>query len=363
MLAALAVDPQPWRDAPEVGERGNGRVGLPHHRRSMELFAQAVKPLGLVASLTLRKIFTSGLGSPSRSIARRSLGPREDNMRVRPKSERQKQTFEWGRKSFHEETRTLARFRHPSIVRVTRVFEALSTAYMVMDFETGEPLEAWLKGLGRPPTQTELDTSSIARRPGDDARSQFLHRDIAPDNIIVRADGTPVLLEFGAAGRAVAEMSRALTGIVKAGCSPHEQYAIDSRHQGPWSDIYALGATFYRAVAGKQPDEATLRVADDQLAPAAVAAVGIYRSGFLNAIDACLKLRPNERPQSVAQVRPMLLGQETRRIPHTARIAEMGNIEGAIKAGRLGKVMDYRGSGVSSLGWLVWRVRVRTTVC
>src|SRR5262249_54592941 len=96
---------------------------------------------------------------------------------------------------------------------------------------------------------------------------------------------------------------------------------------------------------------------------AAVAAVGNYRSGFLNAIDACLKLRPNERPQSVAQVRPMLLGQETRRIPHTARIAEMGNIEGAIKAGRLGKVMDYRGSGVSSLGWLVWRVRVRTTVC
>ena len=101
-------------------------------------------------------------------------------------------------------------------------------------------------------------------------------------------------------------MSRALTGIVKAGYSPHEQYSSDSRLQGPWSDLYALGGTLYRAVTGSPPVEATLRVDMDRMAPAAVAAIGTYRPGFLAAIDACLKVKHAERPQSVAQLRPML---------------------------------------------------------
>ena len=114
-----------------------------------------------------------------------------------------------------------------------------------MDFEAGEPLEAWLKGLGHQPAQPELDriTAPLLDALEMMHAESFLHRDIAPDNIIIRADATPVLLDFGAARRAVAEMSRTLTGIVKAGYSPHEQYATDSRLQGPWSDIYALGAT------------------------------------------------------------------------------------------------------------------------
>ena len=85
----------------------------------------------------------------------------------------------------------------------------------------------------------------------------------------MRADGTPVLLDFGAARRAVAEMSRTMTGIVKAGYSPHEQYSSDSRLQGPWSDLYALGGTLYRAVTGQPPEEATLRVDEDHMPPAA----------------------------------------------------------------------------------------------
>ena len=104
-------------------------------------------------------------------------------------------------------------------------------------------------------------------------------------------------------------MSRSLTGIVKAGYSPHEQYSSDGRLQGPWSDIYALGGTLYRAVTGRTPEEATLRVDVDHMPPAAQAAKGTYRPGFLSAIDACLKVRHAERPQSVAQLRSMLLGQ------------------------------------------------------
>ncbi|HEY7084341.1 MAG TPA: serine/threonine-protein kinase [Hyphomicrobiaceae bacterium] len=237
------------------------------------------------------------------------FGDRDSTMSVKPKSDRHKQTFQWGRSNFLQEARTLARFEHPSIVRVTRVFEANSTAYMVMRFEQGHSLEDWLAGLGRSPTQEELDRIVA---PILDAlqmlhAENFLHRDIAPDNIVVRADGTPVLLDFGAARRAVAEMSRTLTGIVKAGYSPHEQYSVDGRLQGPWSDIYALGGTLYRAVTGKTPEEAALRVDEDHMPAAAKAARGHFRPEFLSAIDACLKVRHSERPRSVAQLRPMLL--------------------------------------------------------
>ena len=190
------------------------------------------------------------------------FGDRDATMSVQPKSDLCKRTFEWGRSNFLQEARTLARFEHPNIVRVTRVFEANSTAYMVMRFEQGRNFEAWLTSLGRPPTQDELDaiTAAVLRALETMHAANFLHRDIAPDNIIVRADGSPVLLDFGAARRAVAEMSQSVTGIVKPGYSPHEQYSSDSRLQGPWSDFYALGGTLYRAIAGRPPEEATLRV-------------------------------------------------------------------------------------------------------
>jgi hypothetical protein len=241
------------------------------------------------------------------------FGDRDRTMSVRPKSDRHRQTFDWGRSNFLQEARTLARFEHPSIVRVTRVFEANSTAYMVMRFEQGASFESWLSHLGRPPTQEELD-SIIA--PLLDAlqmmhAANFLHRDIAPDNVIIRTDGTPVLLDFGAARRAVAEMSHSLTGIVKAGYSPHEQYATDGRRQGPWSDLYALGGMLYRAVVGRPPEEATLRFDEDHMATAVSSAKGNYRRQFLQAIDTCLKVRHSERPQSVAQLRPMLLGSKS----------------------------------------------------
>jgi serine/threonine protein kinase len=241
------------------------------------------------------------------------LGGRDATLSVRARSEQHQKTFALGRKSFLREARTLARFRHPSIVRVARVFEALSTAYMVMDFEEGQPLEQWLRGLRRAPTQQELDRIAD---PILDAlemmhAQSFIHRDIAPDNIIIRTDGSPVLLDFGAARRTVAELSRMLTGIVKAGYSPQEQYATDSRFQGPWSDLYALGATLYRAVAGRPPPEATLRALGVKTPKIYDEATDSYRLGFLAAIDACLALAPADRPRSVAQLRVLLFAPGT----------------------------------------------------
>jgi formylglycine-generating enzyme required for sulfatase activity len=248
------------------------------------------------------------------------FGDRDATMSVRPRSEALRSTFEWGRTRFLEEARTLARFMHPGIVRVTRVFEANATAYMVMDLEKGPSLEEWLHGLGRPPSQQELDriVAPLLDALATLHAANFLHRDIAPDNIVIRTDGTPVLLDFGAARRAVAAPSRALTGVIKSGYSPHEQYATDGRLQGPWSDLYALGATLYRAVTGRPPEEATLRTSDDRMPSAAHAGVGGYRASFLAAIDQCLKVTPADRPQSVAELREALLGRADGGIARTA---------------------------------------------
>jgi TPR repeat protein len=254
------------------------------------------------------------------------FGDRDSSMSVRPKSERHKVTFDWGRTSFVQEARMLARLDHPSIVRVARVFESNSTAYMVMRLEQGQSFEAWLASLGRPPTQEELDRIVA---PLLDAlelmhAESFLHRDIAPDNIIVRANGTPVLLDFGAARRAVGEKSRTLTGIVKAGYSPQEQYATDGRLQGPWTDFYALGGVLYRAVTGTPPEESTLRAIEDHMPAAVRAAKGTYRPGFLAAVDACLAVRHTQRPQSVAELRPRMLGDEVKGRSDPARFVSTG---------------------------------------
>ena len=239
------------------------------------------------------------------------FGMRDGTLTVRPRSGNDSDIFHRLKESFLREARTLAQLRHPCIVRVLSVFEGHGTAYMIMEFEAGKSLKSWLDGLGRKPTQDELDRLVM---PLLDAlelmhAASFLHRDIAPDNIIVRADGGPVLLDFGAARRVMAELSGALTGIVKQGYSPQEQYANDPRAQGPWSDIYALGATLYRCVAGQTPTEATLRMLDDPTVPASEIGEGKYRAGFLAAIDQSMRVRPRERPQSIAQLRQIISSQ------------------------------------------------------
>ena len=219
-------------------------------------------------------------------------------------------TFRWTLDRFLQEGRSLARCRHPSIVGVADVFEAYGTAYMVLEFEDGSSLGRWLDLLDRPPTQDEIDgilmplLDALAYLHSHD----MLHRDIAPDNIMIRRDGKPCLIDFGAARQAIAERSQVMSAIVKAGYSPPEQYTTAGRSQGPWTDIYALAGTLYRALAGTRPAEATERQIEDELIPIAEAVEypEDYRPEFLAAIDAGLRLRPSERPQSVATWHTML---------------------------------------------------------
>ena len=221
------------------------------------------------------------------------------------------ETFTWALDRFIQEGRALARCNHPNVVSVSDVFEANGTAYMVLGFEQGTSLKAWLDRLGRPPTQAEIDTflppllDALAYVHGQG----LLHRDIAPDNIMIRDDGTPCLIDFGAARQAVAERSQMMSAIVKSGYSPPEQYTRSGRAQGPWSDIYALSATLFRALTGETPQEATDRQVDDELPPVRerLPARHDYRSGLLDGIDRGLQLRYANRPQSIEDWRQTLM--------------------------------------------------------
>ena len=217
--------------------------------------------------------------------------------------------YKWGLERFIEEAQTLARFDHPNIVRVYRYFRANNTGYMVLQFEEGKSLKGWLKGLGRAPRQAELDELLVPLLDALDLihKRDFLHRDIAPDNIMVRKDKSPVLIDFGSARGEIVSHSRTVSALVKPGYSPYEQYASTSRQQGPWTDIYALGATFYQAITGKRPPDAPSRMVKDEYVPARLAAIGNYRAGFLSAIDKALRLEIGERPQSIGDWRAELI--------------------------------------------------------
>lgn len=229
-------------------------------------------------------------------------------------------TYNWGLDRFTSEARALARFKHPAIVDVASIFEANGTAYIVLALEKGRALSDWLRQLPRPPSQAELDAivRPLLAALDDIHRHNLMHRDIAPDNIIMRDDGTPVLIDFGAAREAVRGQSKIISAIVKHGYSPPEQYSSRPELQGAWTDIYALAATLYRLVAGRMPAESPDRMLKDELRPVAELARGHYRAAFLEAIDWGLRLRIEDRPQNVGEWRRLLLREEPLKAPMQA---------------------------------------------
>ncbi len=207
---------------------------------------------------------------------------------------------------FIAEAENLYRFDHPHIVRVVDLFEANNTAYLVMDYEEGENLQSILS------RRATLSEDEILRLlfPLLDALEalhdqQFAHRDVKPSNIFLRQNGSPVLLDFGSARQIAPAEAHPLTNLVSPGFAPIEQYSSSPEKQGPWTDIYALGATLYRAVTGAIPAPATARAeavvhgGSDPHAPASECAAGLYSEGLLNAIDWGLQFRSQDRPQSI----------------------------------------------------------------
>ena len=242
-----------------------------------------------------------------------------DGTTVHPKSTTDREDFEWGLQRFLDEARTLARFRHPNLVRVVAYFEANRTAYIVMDYEEGEPLDRLLQRHGR---LTEAQLKRVLLPIVDGLRAVhaagFLHRDIKPSNVFVRrSDETPVLLDFGAARQALGRKSKSLTAVASAGYSPPEQYESEGE-QGPWTDIYALSALCYRAITGTAPIEAPRRInrlaqrRDDPLPNLSGSGVEGYSKSFLAAVDRGLNVIVDDRPRNLDDWMAALTGGSKR---------------------------------------------------
>ena len=238
------------------------------------------------------------------------IAARTGDNSVVPKASQFRGDFEWGLERFLDEARVLARFHHPNIIGVYRFFEAHGTAYIVMEYAEGETLSQVLRSRK---TLNEADLKAILYPILDGLElvhgADFLHRDVKPGNIIIRdEDGSPVLLDFGAARQAIGSRSKSVTSIITPGYAPIEQYSSRG-DQGPWTDVYALGAVCYHALTGHVPDDATDRVRNDPLTPVAERSVGQASAGFLAAIDWALKVDEGDRPQSVGAWRTALSGK------------------------------------------------------
>jgi serine/threonine protein kinase len=217
--------------------------------------------------------------------------------------------YEWGRERFIQEARTLAQFKHPNIVGVTKFFTGNGTAYIALDFIEGPSLKHWLKSRNRWVTQDELDALTF---PLLDAlelihNKGHLHRDIAPKNIMVGDPLVPILIDFGAARQLIAHRTQTFAALLTPGYSPFEQYSATIKDQGPWTDIYSLAATLYETISGRPPHEGSERVLDDRSTPAVDAGRGRYRRSFLEGVDWALRPLPKDRPQSVPAWRRALI--------------------------------------------------------
>lgn len=179
---------------------------------------------------------------------------------------RQKEFFK-GKQRFLEEAQNMAKFNtHQNIVNVYDFFEENLTAYIVMEFLDGITYKEYMKHLDGPvDIESAIEiTNAVLEALSEVHRSGILHRDISPDNVFMTKDGKVNLIDFGAARFSSTEEEVTRSIILKPGFAPPEQYQAKSK-QGPWTDIYAVGAMLYRAVTGRVPDESVNRTEQDTL--------------------------------------------------------------------------------------------------
>lgn len=237
-----------------------------------------------------------------------SIAGRTGNQSVMVRSQLNTNAFASGLKNFLREAQLLARFSHPAMVEVHRVWEQNSTAYMAMRFYPGKTLRELRQ------SANEFDEMSIRRvlEPVFDALSllhaqNVIHRDVSPDNILMRGTGAPVLLDLGAARLVIGGMTQALTTVLKPGYAPIEQYVDDgTMHQGPWTDVYGLGAVLYFLLTGSPPPQAVARMITDPLKNLAAVATVKVPDFFTEAVVKALAVRPENRYQSVDELREAL---------------------------------------------------------
>ncbi|HEX9398123.1 MAG TPA: serine/threonine-protein kinase [Burkholderiales bacterium] len=260
-----------------------------------------------------------------------TLATREPGETVPRVAEADQASFKAGVKSFFEEGRKLAHLAHPNVVRVLNFFRANDTVYMVMRYERGRSLQEHIQSRRGPLDEGWIRSTFAQLLNGlrEVHTNKLLHLDIKPGNVYLRNDGTPLLIDFGAARQALSEEDMKRLPTYTPGFASPEQHA-QLEHLGPWSDIYAVGATLYACLAATAPQPADLRVESDQLVPASRTWSGEYSADLLRIIDWCLKLDPLERPQSVFTLQKALVG-ERRAQPRGAKQPLMGKLRGMLR--------------------------------
>jgi len=231
-----------------------------------------------------------------------SLAIRAADLTLELRGERFQKLFNAGLASFIQEARLLARFNHPGLLHVLRFWEENGTAYMGTLYYSGMTLkewqitspesisEAWIRRL-LPPLLGAISTIHQAG---------YLHRDISLDNIQIQENQLPVLLDFGSARKEIGNLSDETEIMLKPGFAPIEQYSEEGEvEQGPWTDIYALGAVLHSLITGNPPPVSVVRCIEDNYQPLVERQPAGYSLPLLHAIDCALAMKPGDRPQNV----------------------------------------------------------------
>ena len=210
-----------------------------------------------------------------------------------------------GLKCFFEEGRALARISHPNVVSVINFFRANETVYMVMAYESGRSLQEHIlrrRDRGEKPLVSERFIRKMFNLVMNGLRevhtNKLLHLDLKPANIYLRLDGTPILLDFGAARQTLKTDMPKLYPMYTPGFAAPELYSKNS-NLGPWTDIYSIGASIFACMVGAPPQPSDQRKTKDKMEAHYKKLEGTYSVDLIEVVRMCLKLDPLERPQSV----------------------------------------------------------------
>ena len=238
-----------------------------------------------------------------------SLAIRNDDLSLGLRSERFGKLFNAGLTSFIQEARLLARFNHPGLLHVLRFWEENGTAYMGTLWYSGMSLKAWQQQ--HPESINEAWIRQLLPplfgAIGTIHQAGYLHRDIALDNIQIQDNQLPVLLDFGSARKEIGNLSDETEIMLKPGFAPIEQYSEETdSDQGPWTDIYALGAVLHTLIVGSPPPASVVRCIEDHYQPLAQRRPEGYSLPLLHAVDRALMMKPAARPQSVDELATLI---------------------------------------------------------
>lgn len=234
------------------------------------------------------------------------IARRDENMNVVPNSEKHRENFQRGLKLFFQEAKALSSLRHPNIVHVTGFFRAHNTAYLVTQYERGRNLGSYVqeRGGGLSTTFIHRVFIPVLEALATMHSKDMLHLDVKPGNIHLRHGHDPLLLDLGAV-HLMAHGRSSGGQVITAGYSPPEQYYSGGK-VGPWTDVYAVGASIRTCLEGKTPQPSVDRAKNDAVVPARKRFADRYPKYLLAATDWAMQMPPEKRPQDAGQLLDLL---------------------------------------------------------